>query len=404
MTSRDVPRDPSQRNGPPTSAPHLAVPPSPIAVLLGYLPSRLETTRPGALDVYFRAKQAGLITGRIGVPDWLPPATSPTQTPIGPSATPDGVIVIPLDFAERLWAVTFGLLVLTDNDGVAARARHGATPPAAPSLALVVVASHALTEAMGGPLRPWPETIPTPDHAWGNAATVEVGDLAWWVGRANGVFLDALTYLALHEVSHLLQRHSAQAAHLKQVANDAALRRAAAQSVGLPAPVPSSAELEARQTALELEREADASAQDLLLGVGVDESAHFPRGFGAVMACTASLVLRGSFQGLHQELHPDLDTRLRQLLEALDAARASGAADDTPPDQREALWRLAAAGMRNAAHFWGARAPWPAEIRDWPRATALLFDHLETQKHRVVNAARGEPADVANGHRDAHGT
>jgi hypothetical protein len=351
---------------------------SPIRALLTHLPSRLESTRPDALSIFITAKQEGLITGRICVPDHLPTGNGSARAPRGPFATADGDIVVPLDFAERLWAVAFALLILADHEGARAMRARGITVEGAPPKHIVAVGSRTLAHAMAGPLWPWPEVVPKPTDVGSPAEKQTHEHLAWWVGRANGVYLDAITYLALHEVSHLVQHHTAQSAESKQVDAERQFRSNVARGVGMPLLSPTAREVEARQMALELEREADTSARDLLLGVGVGETAHLPRGYAAVMACTASIVLVGSFRGLRQQLHPDHDVRLRQLLEAVDASRAAG--DVSPPDACEALWRLAAVGMQHAASFWEARATLPSEMADWPSVTDALFDHFEAQK------------------------
>jgi hypothetical protein len=56
--------------------------------------------------MFIRAKQENLITGRICIVDLPPAAGSSSRAPVGPRATTDGDIEIPLDFAERIWFLT----------------------------------------------------------------------------------------------------------------------------------------------------------------------------------------------------------------------------------------------------------------------------------------------------------
>lgn len=356
---------------------------SPLHALLPLLPSRLEAARPDALALFAAAHADGRLRGRIRLCDWLPPARSAPTEPRGPHATDDGDIAFSLDFAERLWAVTFGLLVFTDHKGSEASIRLTGTPLAgAPPRSVVAAADRALTAVATGPLRPWPRGVPIPASAALRPRS-NPAYLNWWVGRANGVFVDALTYLGLHEATHIVQHHAGALMDSQLIVADGALRRAAARAAGADDQPPSAEVVEARQAALEMEREADAGARELLLGPGVDYALLLPRGFAMVMACAATVFFARSFEALEQTTHPDRDVQLQQTLEALDPRRAAAdEASEDPPDRRESLWRLAAVAMLVAAKRWGRPVPFAPddEVGSWPRLADMLFDYLAAAK------------------------
>lgn len=364
---------------------------SPLHQLLGALPTRLEQSRPSALTVYDGAYATGRVTGRIAVTGDLPLVDDVLRRPCGPAATVDGDLILPLDFAERLWAVTLGLLVLADAEQASALAALGRPVEDCPPPAVVATARALLDAALDGPLRPWPDGAPTPDDAARHAPTSH--HLAWWVGRANGVYLDALTYIAAHEAAHLVQRHAPALRGALTVLADAAAAAQAARAAGGAPRAASPAEAEARQVALEAEREADADAREALLGAGVPDDAQLPRGLAAVAACAASLLLAGSVRALRQTAHPDLDTRLRQTLEALDPGRAGGTvADPGAPDSREALWCWAATTIRVALARWGRPVDVSSGFETWADFASVLFDLLERAKADDCEASPGTPA------------
>lgn len=80
---------------------------SPLNDILRMLPYALEHARPAALGIYAQAQGQAHLTGCIGVTD---SAVAKPPYP-GPYSTRDGEIVIPLVFAERFWAISFGLFV-----------------------------------------------------------------------------------------------------------------------------------------------------------------------------------------------------------------------------------------------------------------------------------------------------
>jgi hypothetical protein len=317
----------------------------------------------------------------------MPTGGRRAQLPLGPRATADGVIEVPVDFSERLWAVSFALLVLCEGYGAEALRQRGMVAAGAPPDHLLAAAEGTLMDALTGPLHPWPAGAPVPSAAGVPTPALTSDHLGWWVRRANGVFVDALTFLAAHEAAHLVQRHAGAMGEAKRVLADHALAEQAARAAGAPPAEPGPAVEAARQNALEMEREADAEARELLLGAAVDESALLPRGFAAVMACAATVLFAGSFAGLRQHQHPDRDVQLRQQLEALDPTRTltDHDVDEMPPDANDALWRVTAVALMYAAHLWGAPASFPAEVASWPHVVAYLFDHFEAQKASVAS-------------------
>jgi hypothetical protein len=358
---------------------------SPLGTLLALLPSCLEGSRSSAVDMYASARSRGRLTGRITISGDTPRPSDSRHQPRGPYATHAGDLVLPLDFAERLWAASLALLVRCDAELVDQMRRRGQVTDPGPPSHVIAATDALLARALAGPLWPWPDGAPTPDAVFG-AADATPRDLAWWVGRANSVFLDAATYLLAHEAAHVLQAHAGTMADAKAILADAELARNAARAAGVSAPLESDREAAARQTALEIEREADAAARDALFGADADGRYKLPRGFAAVLACTASVLLAGSPRGLRQVAHPDLDVRLRQTLEALDPERGATvvAGDEDEPDGNDALWRVAAIGLLMAMNRWDLRPSLKPEVGSWAALTFVLFDHLEAVKPPVL--------------------
>lgn len=340
------------------------------------LPSRLENARPAALERYARARDSGLLTGRISVSD---------EAQRGPYSTPDGDIVLPEPFAERLWAACFGLLVLPDAEQRWQNGLHQIAGPAGPPPSVVAAAGELLEHAIRGTLVPWPSGAPVPSTVF-DASEALPSHPAFWAGRANGLFLDAAIMLLAHEAAHIVQAHAATLTHAKRVLADAALARAAARAAGAPPPPETEVEAAARQTVLELEREADAVARDEILGAGVGEHQLFARGYAVILTYTASVLLAGSPAALRQASHPDLDVRLRQALEALNPERAMAVArgGEDVPDTRDALWRVAAVGLGFAAREWKLEWELPPAVDTWASMASLLLDRMEEAKLALI--------------------
>ena len=354
---------------------------SPLDTLLTQLPSRLEGSRPSAIGSYASAQSLGRLTGRIIVSVDTPRCTGHLRLALGPYATSAGDLVLPIDFAERLWAGSLDLLVPCDAELVDQLRRRGQAAQPGPPPDVVAASGTLFARALVGPLWPWPAHAPTPATVF-EVADATPDDLAWWVGRANGVFLDGATYLLAHEAAHVVQAHAETITDVKAALADAQLMRDAARAAGAAQVHESDRETSARQTALEVEREADAAARDALFGTGVNESSKLPRGFAAVLVCTVSVLLAGSPAGLCQVAHPDLDVRLRQTLEALDAVRATAATagGQDIPDANDALWRVAATGLLIAMERWGMPSVSAPEVESWAALTLMLFDRLEAVK------------------------
>lgn len=142
-----------------------------------------------------------------------------------------------------------------------------------------------------------------PNDAVGSEHATSV-DRAWWVGRANGLFLDALTYLAAHEAAHLTQAHGQMLTSAGDIWRQDQLAHAVTLAAGRDIETRSQDAVAAQSDAKTMEREADANARETLLGDGVLAARELPGEIAIVIAAAASLLLVQSPLGFARNYIP----------------------------------------------------------------------------------------------------
>jgi hypothetical protein len=142
----------------------------------------------------------------------------------------------------------------------------------------------------------WPTYLPRPH----DAGMTDPGD---YVGKANAVFIEAMTLALCHEYSHLVHK---QIEIIKEITNKPVKERT-------PAEV---------STLLSIEREADNFALGSLINFQDEDSKKHVSALSSLLMYCANLLLLETPYLVAQEIHPDLDQRLDNVI------RVSGIQDD----------------------------------------------------------------------------
>ncbi len=138
---------------------------------------------------------------------------------------------------------------------------------------------------------PWPEGLPTPER-WASV------DEQFYVTKANGIFQDAVSFLAYHEFAHARYRHHEAVDRSDHSADSLA-------------------------TAVQIEHEADDFAFYALVPSGAAESLRYQMGWAVLTPILSSLYLLDGPRALRQKRHPHVHHRMQAMLAKLDFRDAS---------------------------------------------------------------------------------
>lgn len=310
----------------------------PVSRLSGNVLDRFETARPFLLRQFRADVEAADLAPGIEVDV----SSGPVQTP-SVEGVP-AVIRLHEPFLQYLWAIAFALVVL-DQEGHRRR-QVGVPPHPSPDVRrrLLLTAEDVFTWALAArtsELR-WPRGCPRPGEAI-------PGDEIDYVGKANGLFMNAAVYVLLHEYAHVTLRHLNQVSGLDP------------------------------ESQIVLEVDADVFARGTLLDPDVDAGDDLSRRGGIVVAHCAMLMLaverdadreRTGSSRLKQTQHPDLDDRLRQALEALDPEEVG---------LHDVLWTMAGCAL----HLFlveSGRSPNDSEVKTAKGWVEQLLDDVEALK------------------------
>ena len=208
------------------------------------------------------------------------------------------------NYLNFLWNIIYALLVI-EEEGLTKPMIAGTftgfvdfSPP------LLKVASLCFEWALSlrDHFSPWPGVLPAPDYV----GKADPGD---YIGKANSLFINALTLALCHEYSHLVHK---QIEIVKSIKDKPPTQRT----------------LEEVLTLVSIEREADNFALDCLINFQDDDSKKYVNALSSLFLYCANLLLLKTPGLVAQDIHPDLDQRLDN------AIRFSGSED---PGRNESL-------------------------------------------------------------------
>lgn len=245
---------------------------SPVDKLINNVISKIESAKHGGVSQFAQAVQRGDVSGQIVISN----GEDQVKTPYVNLKTKD--LCLPQSYLMYLWAFMYGVFVIEErlqerlvagsndfslepNDDVEDRAWR------------LLNWSVSLVDQMTA----WPN-LPRPDS---NDDPVEKN----YAEKVNSLFVDAVTFVAIHEYAHLTQGH---ADFVSGKTTELAFERR------------------------ELEKEADNFARDFLYRphsvVGLVEA------LPILLLMSSCLMLISDPTNLRQRNHPDLDDRLLQQL------------------------------------------------------------------------------------------
>ena len=260
------------------------IPHSPVLALQHNIVAAFENPNGSAVELLRAAVEQGLLSHEL---DLRMDATPPTPPRVIRRQGEPAFIQLHLSHLELLWAFIYGWIVLYEEaiqrpwlegrfDGHV-RLESDLTVRAAAMLEWASGLRQAHTQ--------WPEGLPTPLGS-DNERERE------YAFKANGIFESAVAFLLFHEFGHVRQGHLGNVDQ-----ND--------DTEG------------GRATAIQMEREADQFAFDVLVSQHDDDEAKAKKAWAVLAPALSSLYLLDGHVGIFQRRHPHLHHRIHDLLAKL---------------------------------------------------------------------------------------
>ncbi|MDE2999893.1 MAG: phage exclusion protein Lit family protein [Gemmatimonadota bacterium] len=254
-----------------------------------------------------------------------------------PYITEDGKICIHETFLSYVWALSYSIMVIFDEEFHGPRT--GQQPGHGKEIGEFLQFGYDVLEYglyLRRSYKRWPNSLPNPDPNWYR------GDDTYYPQRANGIYVAAVDFILCHELGH------AACGHLKKDAE--------ARSKGKFIP---SYEIK------EGEIEADAWALERVIrGVKHSPENKETVGFGAIAGLACLLFLR---KDLTSRTHPDTDSRIRAVLERLGEEKIKN------------LWGIAATYYVAWSHASSAGLDFGVEFDTY----GDFVDHIERQLSEI---------------------
>ncbi|BEP50817.1 phage exclusion protein Lit family protein [Variovorax sp. V116] len=251
---------------------------SPVLVLEHNIIHAFENPHPGFVERLQRAVAEGQILPEIALrADLAPP--DPPQTRGEPAE-----IHVHVTHLEVLWCSTYAWMVMYEEEVQKPAVAHEQGTTHSPDVQLITRAHQLLAwaESISDVYTPWPDGLPSPIN-WVSAAE------EWYAQKANLVFQEAASFLLLHEWAHSTSLHLQQGPGLSD------------------------------QDYIELEKDADNTAYDVLVGDREDdEKLHLA--WAILSALLSSFYLLKTTSHVKQYRHPELHHRVQHMLFRLDIA------------------------------------------------------------------------------------
>lgn len=255
-----------------------------------------------------------------------------------------GQITIHETFLSYVWALSYAFLVIFDEK--IHGPRTGREPLHGKPLGYFYPKGDAaLNYGLGliTEFAKWPADLPSPERPG--------SENAYYVERANGIYVAAVDFILCHELAHIARHHLHRLKQTWRSGRDLA-----------------SAQLK------RFEREADKWAlKRVLRGVRPPQRTLTAVGFGAIVGLGSLLFLNDS---LTSRSHPDVDHRIRSLLSAL------------PLDARDNLWGVAAAFYVAWNLRFSAGLDFSGDYEDYKTLVRAIDKQLESRKRLESNASQ----------------
>ena len=260
---------------------------SPIAVLWGKIVYTFENIDSSSLRMHIEATNSGKLSKAIAY-DY---GQEKVKTPYAKIKTRK--IHLQETYLSHLWSFIYSVLVMYE-EGIQKplinNTFNGSLEFDSPLLQRAKMLfnwSISLTQKYSE----WDESLPNPQrHNFDKEKD--------YAEKVNGIFQSAVAYLMFHEFAHLTQGHDSFFMGLNR--NDL-----------------NEAERAERAERVQIENEADHFAFDMLIKQQDDDKQRWIKGLSILFVICSALLIVPTAQGVKQNLHPDLDQRILNILQRL---------------------------------------------------------------------------------------